>query len=86
MGRTQIGEAPEPPGGELGQEAALVGNRLVEDHVEGGESIGRHQEQPVVADRVGLAHLAAVDQGQPLDRRGGERHGRSSVAPSGGSP
>ena len=68
--------------------AALVGDRLVEDHVEGRQAIGRHQQQPVVADGVGLAHLAAMDERQPLDVRLADWVGHgvmSRASPSGSS-
>ncbi|KAF5293956.1 hypothetical protein FQR65_LT20045 [Abscondita terminalis] len=44
----------------------LPGMVIVEDHVEGGDAVRRHDQQLVVADRVHVAHLAAPQQRQAL--------------------
>jgi hypothetical protein len=48
---------------------ALAGNRVGQDDVEGREAIAGDDQQLVVADGVNVAHLAAAEQRQALDRR-----------------
>ena len=53
----------EPEGGELGEDGPLVGDAVGQDDVEGGDAVGGHHEE-VVAQVVGIAHLAAMEQGR----------------------
>ena len=48
MGRPQVAKLPEPPRGELRQEAPLVRNGLVKDHVERREAIGCNQQKLIL--------------------------------------
>ena len=64
LGRDQvvgddIGEVIEPEQGNLGQDAALVGNAGGQNVVEGGDAVGGDEEQLLVAEAVHIAHLAA---------------------------
>src|SRR5688572_7728711 len=76
----------EPPRRQPREDGALVGDRLVEHDVEGGEPIGRHQQRVRVVHLVGRANLAAMDERQPFEVGGQRGHGRSSLFPSGPSP
>ena len=67
-------ELREPPGAEAGEHRALVGDRLVEDDVEGAQAIGGDEEQMAVVDLEGLAHLPAVHERQPGEVRGCQGH------------
>ena len=53
--------AREPERREAGQDAALVGDLGRQDHVEGRDAVGGDEQQPVVVERVELAHLAAAE-------------------------
>jgi hypothetical protein len=80
MGGPNSRERLEPPRGEAGQHPSFVRDRLVEHHVECGEAVGCDQQQPLVVDSIGLAHLAAVHQRQAGDLAPEQRHEASSDA------
>ena len=60
----QVRQVPEPEGGQLGEDTALVGDGLGHHHVEGGDAVRGHQEQ-FVPQVVNVPHLALVPGTQP---------------------
>ncbi|KAG1248017.1 hypothetical protein G6F68_013960 [Rhizopus microsporus] len=65
--RQDVGQLLQPEFGQLGQHLSLAGNGIVKNHVEGGDTIRRDDQQLVVAHRVHIAHLTAAQQRQGLD-------------------
>jgi hypothetical protein len=55
----------QPPRGDLRKHGALIGNRLFHHDVERADPVGRHDQQPILAHIVDVAHLAA-----PYQRKG----------------
>jgi hypothetical protein len=70
----QPGQLLEPPQRHPGEDLALVGDRGVEDEVEGRDAVARDHQEPTLVltgiDPVEVAHLPGVDVGGALD------HGR----------
>src|SRR5688572_6586259 len=85
MRSSEVAELLEPPGREARQHGALVGDGLVEDHVERREAVGGDEQEVAVVDLVRLADFPAVDEGQALDVGGCHGHGRSLLIPSSAS-
>ena len=52
----------EPVARQAGEHAALVGDRRRQDDVEGADAVRRDQQQPVVVERVEVAHLAGAQK------------------------
>ena len=52
----------EPEARQAGQHPALVGDLGRQDDVEGRQAVRRDEQQPVLAERVQVAHLAAADE------------------------
>ena len=61
MVRDDVPGAGEPEGRETGEDAPLVGDLRRQDDVEGRDAVGGDEQQPLVVERVQLAHLAAAD-------------------------
>jgi len=59
----------EPEGGELCEDASLIGDAGGQDDVEGGYAVGGDDQEPVVQ-VVDVAHLAAGEEGQAELRLG----------------
>ncbi len=57
-----VARAVEPEGGHLGEDGALVRDAVGQDRVEGGDAVGRDHQEAAVAEVVGVAHLAAVEE------------------------
>ncbi|MNY34410.1 hypothetical protein D3C86_1687470 [compost metagenome] len=57
----QVLELVEPEVGDGGEDLALLRDRLVEDDVEGRQTIGGHHQHALVVDFVEVANLARVD-------------------------
>jgi hypothetical protein len=55
------GELVEPERRRGGEDAALVGDRLAEHHVEHAQPVGRDEQEEAVTGVVDVADLAAVD-------------------------
>ena len=85
MRGAQAIEQAEPVRGQHGQDGALVGDRLVEDDVEGGEPVGGDQQQSLLIDAVGLTDFPPMNHLQPFDGAAQHGHDRSSKCPSGWS-
>ena len=77
-----VGQVPEPEGGEGGEDAALVRDGFVHDHVKGGHAVRGHQQE-VVAQVVDVPHLALV-AGKPGEI-GGQHRGAHRLALRAGS-
>ncbi len=82
-----LGELLEPPQRELGEDRPFVGDRGLEDEVEGRDPVRGDEEQlvltcpaPAVQRRVEVAHLAGVEVHETGDRQGLGRHGHSLSA------
>ncbi len=75
--RHQVRSLAEPEIRHLGQHLALAGDRIGQHHVECGQTVGGDHQQPIVGQRVDIAHLAAVDQFESgkLRLRQGGGHG-----------
>ena len=57
--------------GEPGEHAALVGDLGRQDDVERRDAVARDEQQPLVVERVELAHLAARRRGRRLRHAAG---------------
>src|ERR1700704_1380000 len=70
----------EPEAGELGEHAALVGDRRRQNDVERGEAIAGDDDEPIATGPVAVADLAA-----PEERRAGDlafhQHAHSGRTP-----
>ena len=64
-----VRELLEPEIRHLGQDGSLGWDPRAEHAVVGGEAVGGHDEQAVVADGVDVPDLALVDALQPLQSR-----------------
>ena len=62
--RHDVAQPRKPEQRHARQQLALAGDRLAHDHVEGRQAVAGHHQQPVVADGVVVAHLAARQQRQ----------------------
>ena len=49
---------------ESGENPALVGNELGDDHVVGGDSVGGHKEEALRTDLIDLSDFARGDVGK----------------------
>ena len=84
--RDDLAGQPEPERRQAGEDAALVGDLGRKDDVEGRDPVGGDEQQPLVVERVQLAHLSArevdgsVRQGRapPAVRAGGRTRRRRS--------
>ncbi len=65
----------EPEVRDRGEDAALAGNGIRQHDVESGQAIARDDQQPVVTDRVVVAHLPAVQERQRAELRFEQRFG-----------
>ena len=79
--RHDVPQLVEPEQRHLGQDFSLAGDGLTHDHVEGRQPVAGDHQQPVAADRVVVAHLAACKQGQAV--KAGFEQGRSHGAVDG---
>ncbi len=61
VARDDVGDALEPPQGQLGEDAALVRDLRGEDPVVGGDAIARDEEKATTRCLVEIADLARVD-------------------------
>jgi hypothetical protein len=79
--RHDVPQLVEPEQRHLGQDFSLAGDGLTHDHVEGRQPVAGDHQQPVAADGVVVAHLAACKQGQAV--KAGFEQGRSHGAVDG---
>ncbi len=62
--RQDVGELLEPENGKRGQDTAFVGNRLRQDDIEGGDTIGGDKQNLVVAYRVDVTYFSGRETRQ----------------------
>jgi hypothetical protein len=74
----------QPPRSDLSEHGTFVRNRLWHHHIESADAIRGNDEQPIVADIVDVANLAAPDQWERQFslRNRGTHHDFSSGASS----
>ena len=72
----EVGERLQPEGGHGREDPPLLRDGLGHDHVEGGDAVGGHHQQPVSSGVVELPHLARLEEREGFGSGGG--HGASS--------